>query len=107
MNAAALRKANANLARAHEVRLARSAVRHKLKNGEITVMQAIEEPCCQTATLYSLLKSQKLWGPAKAMKLLTRMANTFNAPIGTTRKVEDLTERQRRALAAALGERVQ
>lgn len=105
MNAATLRKANKNLARATEVRIARSRVRHKLKAGEMTIMQAIEEPCCQTATLYSLLKAQKLWGEAKAMKLLTRMANTFNAPIGTTRKVEDLTDRQRKALAAALGER--
>lgn len=96
-----------SLREANRVRVARSQVRHKLKAGEMTIMQAIKEPCCQTATLYSLLKAQKLWGESKAMKLLTRMANTFNAPIGTTRKVEDLTERQRKALAAALGERVQ
>lgn len=105
MNVAALRKAHENLARAQEVRAARSAVRHKLKSGEMTLMQAIEEPCCQTATLYSLLKAQKRWGEAKAKKLMTKMANTWNAPIGTTRRVEDLTERQRAALAAALGER--
>jgi hypothetical protein len=94
-----------SLRNANEIRVARSQVRHKLKAGEMTISEAIKEPCCQTATLFSMLKSQKLWGEAKAVKFLSKLANGWNAPIGTTRLIQDLTERQRTALSAALGER--
>jgi hypothetical protein len=93
------------LALANQIRIDRSKVRHELKAGEITVMQAIEKPCCQTATLFSLLKAQRRCGERTAIDFLGRLGSRWNCPISATRRVCDLTERQRLALAAALGER--
>lgn len=93
------------LAQANRVRFGRAAIRGKIRRGEITFSQALKEPFCATATIESMLVSQPLWGSRRAAKFLTRMAYQ-GVLISASREVRDLTERQVKALVAALGERV-
>lgn len=93
------------LAQANRVRFGRAAIRGKIRRGEITFSQALKEPFCATATIESMLCAQRRWGERTVIKFLTEMANR-GVPIGASRAVRDLTERQVKALVAALGERV-
>jgi hypothetical protein len=82
------------LERANEIRLARSEVKHKIAEGRMTVAEALGEECCQSMTVGALLCCQHRWGRARMLRFLSRLM----VPIGEARRVDALTERQRRAL---------
>lgn len=84
------------LARANETRFARVEVKRKLHDGEMLIGDALEEPCCQSARVWTLICAHYGVGDAKATKLLARLH------IGPGRRVRDLTDRQRQLVVAAV-----
>jgi hypothetical protein len=94
------------LKHANEIRVGRSIVKRKLRNREITLSEALREPCCATATIYSMLCAQRGWGDVRAHGFLSKLANHYAVPVGASRTVKELTGRQLATLSAALGERV-
>lgn len=95
----------AALANANEVRLARRAIRRKLFNGEIGMLEALRERCCATATVYSMLIAQRRWGDRRTLRFLREMGNVLGGEVLASRQVCQLTERQVEAIVSALGER--
>lgn len=83
----ALRKAN-------KVRCARAALKHDLKRGTRTLKQALDDPSCQTAEIYSILRAVPGYGDIKTQKLLRE------AGVSPSRQISSLTERERRELLA-------
>jgi hypothetical protein len=86
------------LARANEVRLARAELKRQITEGEISAAHVILECPWESAsmTVSDLLTSQRRWGSTRCRKLLQSIPMSENKTVGS------LTERQRRALAAAL-----
>lgn len=89
----ALRNANA-------IRLGRVRVRREIREGKRSVLEALADPACATATISSMLEAQFRWGRAKTSALLARVA--WEAPISHQRQIRDLTSRQVEALRKAL-----
>jgi hypothetical protein len=89
------------LARATETRLARSAVKHALYEGRMTVEEALREECCQSMTVSALLCAQWGWGRARMLRVLRGLS----APVGEMRRIDQLTDRQRAALVEACSAR--
>jgi hypothetical protein len=100
--AQALAQRHKALKRANRVRTGRAALKRKLQAREVSILKALSEPCAQSATLYSILQAQYRWGEAKTMKFFSHLANDCGVPIGTTRRIKDLSERQLRALKEEL-----
>lgn len=87
------------LARANEVRLARAELKRRVLEGELTVGEVVlDAPWeAETMTVADLLISQKRWGRTRCRKLLQTV------PMSETKTVGAMTERQREAVASALG----
>lgn len=82
------------LNRANTVRLARAHVKRDLKAGRMSLADALADDCCQSAVAFDLLRSVRGYGLEKARR-------AFRAGgIAETRRVCDLTDRQRRFLTA-------
>lgn len=88
------------LQRANEVRLARAELKRRIGAGEITVGEVVLDASWEAAsmTVADLLMSQKRWGRTRCKKFLAAI------PLSETKTVGALTERQRRAVAQALGD---
>lgn len=80
------------LTRANEVRLARSEVKRRLRDGEVGLEEAIADPCMQTATVFDLLTARRRWGRRRALRVLGQV------PVRETKEVGSLTDRQRAEL---------
>jgi hypothetical protein len=89
------------LERANEIRLARSEVKHKIAEGHMTVGEALGEECCQSMTVGALLCCQYRWGRVRMLRFLSRLL----VPIGESRRIDALTDRQRGALIGACARR--
>jgi hypothetical protein len=89
------------LDRANEIRLARAALKRRIYAGEITTARVLLErpPEAETWPVADLIMAQRRWGRSRTVKLLSRSHTLENKPVG------HLTDRQRRQLAAMLGER--
>lgn len=90
------------LDRANEIRLARAALKRRIYAGEITTARVLLErpPEAETWPVADLIMAQRRWGRSRTLKLLSRAGHIAEMkPAGT------LTQRQRRQLAAMLGER--
>jgi hypothetical protein len=88
------------LGRANEIRLARAGLKRRIAIGEVSAAEVILE-CPEAAASWSvgdLLASQRRWGSTRCRKFLSRNQIVETKPIG------QLTERQRRVLAAALSD---
>lgn len=87
------------LQRANEVRLARAELKRRIGAGEITVGDVVLSTPWEAAsmTVADLLMSQKRWGRTRCKKFLSAI------PLTETKTVGSLTERQRHAVAQALG----
>ena len=86
------------LDQANQVRLARADLKRQVGAGAVTVQEVVED-CpwqAETMSLSELLMSQRRWGRMRCRRLLLAVEVPENKRIGT------LTERQRRALVAAL-----
>jgi len=89
------------LEQANRVRLARAELKRQVLNQTTTVVDVVLE-CpweAESMELSDLLMSQRRWGRARCRRVLLSLGLPENKQIGT------LTDRQRRALAAALAER--
>jgi hypothetical protein len=88
------------LQRANKVRLARAELKRRIGAGEITVGEVVLSAPWEAAsmTVADLLMSQKRWGRTRCRKFLSAI------PLSETKTVGALTERQRRAVAQALGD---
>ena len=83
------------LARANETRLDRAGVKHRLARKEITIAEALNEPCCVKMTVFELLCAQKQWGTTRTATALAHVG------IAQRREIGNLTQRQRSLLAQA------
>lgn len=87
------------LARANEVRLARAELKRHVLSGELDAATVVLDVpwAAETMSIGDLLLSQRRWGHTRVRKVLATVPMSEGKPIGT------MTERQRHALAAALG----
>src|SRR5215212_3246484 len=91
------------LQQANRVRLARAELKRQVAAQATTVADVILD-CpweAKSMALSDLLMSQRRWGRARCRRVLLSLGLPENKQIGT------LTDRQRRALAAAIAERAQ
>jgi hypothetical protein len=91
------------LERANRVRLARAELKRRVLSQATTVVDVVLD-CpweAESMELSDLLMSQRRWGRARCRRVLLSLGLPENKQIGT------LTDRQRRALAAALAERAE
>jgi hypothetical protein len=89
------------LDRANHVRLTRSALKRRLRAGEVAAADAIMRSSrdTDTMTVADLLASQRGWGPTRSAKMLHSVSLSEKKTLGS------LTERQRVMLAAVLSSR--
>ena len=90
------------LEQANRVRLARAELKRRVATQTTTVADVVLD-CpweAESMELSDLLMSQRRWGRARCRRVLLSLGLPENKQIGT------LTERQKRALAATLKERV-
>ena len=86
------------LERANEIRLARACLKRRISLGEVSAAEVLLG-CPREAASWSvgdLLMSQRRWGSTRCRKFLARNH------IVETKRIDTLTERQRRILADAL-----
>ena len=91
------------LALANRVRLARARLKQRIAAGELRAGEVVSS-CpweAESMSISDLLMSQKRWGLARCRRLLVAIGVPENKRVGT------LTDRQRAALAAELGETAQ
>ena len=90
------------LARANQVRLARAALKRSIAGGQCSVAEVIVEAPweSETMTISELLSSQHRWGRTRSRKFLSSLGLNEN------KKLNTLTDRQRRLAAAALQTRI-
>lgn len=86
------------LQRANEVRLARAALKRGVASGEISVADVVLDVPWEAAsmTISDLLTAQRRWGHTRCRRFLQGI------PMSESKTVGSMTERQRRAVAAAL-----
>ena len=86
------------LERANEVRLARAELKRRIADGYVSVADVLLDPPQEAVSwvIGDVLMSQRRWGTTRCRKFLTRNQ------ISEVKQVGDLTERQRRLLAAQL-----
>jgi hypothetical protein len=89
------------LDRANHIRIARSALKRRLRAGEIAAAEAILRGSSDTDTMTvaELLRSQPGWGPKRSSKVLRSVFLSDAKTLGA------LTERQRVTLAGVLSSR--
>ena len=87
------------LERANEVRLARAELKRQIADGQVSAAQVILTPpsAARSWAIGELLASQRRWGGTRCRKFLQGYHISETKPLG------ELTERQRRLLAAQLG----
>jgi hypothetical protein len=86
------------LERANAVRLARAGLKRRIADGEVGAAEVILACPWEASswTVGDLLMSQRRWGQTRCRKFLARNQ------ISEVKRIEALTERQRRLLAAQL-----
>ncbi|MCL2024589.1 MAG: integration host factor [Coriobacteriia bacterium] len=90
----------ANLRKAAEQRVKRAAFREEVKNGKVTLKEALnraDDPIVGRLQVRLLLESLPKIGPAKAKKIMVEVG------ISPTRRIQGLGKRQREELLALLG----
>jgi hypothetical protein len=86
------------LERANAIRRARAQLKRRISAGQLSAAEVILDPPVEAGRwpVAELLASQRHWGGAKCSKFLAHNRISEIKPVG------DLTERQRRLLAAQL-----
>jgi anti-anti-sigma factor len=86
------------LRRANRLRIARSQLRHRVADGQVTAGAVVLESPPETATmsLFDLLRCQPMWGTRRTHRFL------IGCEISETKTIGSLTDRQRTAIAARL-----
>lgn len=81
------------LDRANEKRLAGAALKRRLKSGEVTIAEALNDPAAGHLRVEDLLRAMNRWGRVRAQALLAE------EHVSVTKRVDALTDRQRAAIA--------
>jgi hypothetical protein len=91
----------AALAKANQVRLARAQLRRRIAEGDVSAANVILEAPHEADSwaVWEVLVSQRRWGASKARKFLS------SNNISETKRVGQLTPRQRQLLASQLSAR--
>jgi hypothetical protein len=91
----------AALARANEIRLARAELKRRIAGGDVSAANIILDSPEEASSwaVWDLLMSQRSWGSSRCRKFLS----TNN--ISETKRLGQLTDRQRELLAGQLRER--
>lgn len=86
------------LERANRIRLARAELKRDVAAGRRTVAAVLLDvpECAAGMTAYDLLRAQRQWGRSRTLRLLGLAA------VRESRRVGDLTDRQRETIAAWL-----
>jgi hypothetical protein len=84
------------LALANQVRIDGAHIRHELTAGLVTLEAGLHDTRAQFMPVGRLICTQRGWGPSKTHHLLGRLN------IWPTRRVRDLTARQKAAIVEAL-----
>jgi hypothetical protein len=86
------------LERANEIRCARAQLKRRIGAGQLSVAEVILDPPAEAGRwpVAELLASQRHWGGVKCSRFLAHNRISEVKPVG------ELTERQRRLLAAQL-----
>jgi hypothetical protein len=84
------------LERANHVRRGISEIRREIGRGEIEIADALHDPRAGRMTVYDVLRARRRCGPRIARKLLAHLQ------ISEQRRVSELTDRQRTAIAQRL-----
>jgi hypothetical protein len=86
------------LDRANEVRMYRHQVKLKIQTGRLTVGEVLADPPDEVLTwaVVDLLRCQQYWGAVKSSRRLRKLG------IFSSRKIGELTKRQRQAIADSL-----
>jgi hypothetical protein len=90
------------LAQANRVRLARAELKRLVAEGDATVAEVVLD-CpweAESMTIADLLMSQHRWGRSRCRRFL------MSIPMTETKTIGSMTERQRKELAARLGDAV-
>ena len=88
------------LERANKVRLARADLKRRIATGDVEVAEVILD-CpweAESMAVADLLMSQRRWGQTRCRKFLSQI------PMSEKKTVGSMTARQRRTLAAMLGQ---
>lgn len=80
------------LRKGDQIRLARAATKSQITAGELSLLEAIDRPEIQSMCIVDLLRTQHGWGRRRAEKALSMLGAS------TTRRVDELTPRQRTVL---------
>jgi hypothetical protein len=90
-----------HLDRANVARLAAAALKRELAAGTMTVGEALADERSGPIMVLDLLAAQHRWGRWRAVRLLDAMEATYPANrISETKRVRELTARQKALLAA-------
>lgn len=91
------------LARANEIRFARADLKRELREGRLSLADALEDEATQKMTVFDLLRAQHRYGPERIRRKLTTAANLIGSsrPVPEHKSIGDLTDRQKRALVQA------
>lgn len=84
------------LARANEIRLHQVGMKRKVRDGELSVADAFEDPRMGSMAIGSLLVAQKRWGVYRTRKFMLRIG------ISERRRVDQLTEREQELIVRVL-----
>lgn len=85
------------LDQARRIKEGRGDLRRQIRTGRLSIREALYSPYSQTMTVERLLIAQRNWGSHRAGTLLKGLQ------ISPTRRVMDLTDRQRALLIQRLG----
>lgn len=88
------------LMEANRVRCSRAKIKATIRDGGMSIGEALILPAVQSMTIGDLLFCQRRWGPARSARLLRDLA--YSTPpllIGQARLVSELTARERRAIS--------
>lgn len=89
-----------HLAIANETRFAISAVKREIAASRLTIAEALDDPRAQRLTIFDLFKAQRRWGPRTTRRALEDIGCRLGCPpLPELKRVRDLTDRQRRAIA--------
>lgn len=94
------------LEKANEVRLARARLKRDIREGRLSLADAMAEEHLQGVTVSQLLCAQNRWAGVRARKALVEAANLLGLPfpLRENMRVGFLTDRQKQALLQACGE---
>lgn len=83
------------LRRANEIRLAGCVLKREIAAGDLTAVEALDDPRAAPLPIFDVFMAQRRWGRDRTLKLFARLV------LPESKRVRDLTDRQRRVIVEA------